>query len=67
MNILISMEKLLSGKFVEGAMMEFKKGWNSVPILRTIIAFANDLLMREVDILLLELKRKTAGLKRVVK
>ena len=42
MNILISIEKLLSGKFVEGARMEFKKGWNPVPILRTITAFAND-------------------------
>lgn len=42
MNILISIEKLLSGKFVEGERMEFKKGWNPVPILRTITAFAND-------------------------
>ena len=40
--ILLGIEKLLSGKFVEGARMEFKKGWNPVPILRTITAFAND-------------------------
>jgi len=42
MNILISIEKLLSGKFVEDSRMEFKKGWNPVSTLRTICAFAND-------------------------
>lgn len=42
MNILISIEKLLSGKFVENERMEFKKGWNPVSTMRTICAFAND-------------------------
>ena len=42
MSILISIEKLLSGKHVEGARMEFKKGWNPVSTMRTICAFAND-------------------------
>ena len=42
MNILISIEKLLSGKYVEDTRMEFKEGWNPVSILRTICAFAND-------------------------
>ena len=42
MNILISIEKLLSGKYVEGTRMEFKEGWNPVSTLRTICAFAND-------------------------
>jgi len=42
MSILISIEKLLSGKFVEDSRMEFKKGWNPVSTLRTICAFAND-------------------------
>ncbi len=42
MSILISIEKLLSGKYVEGTRMEFKKGWNPVSTMRTICAFAND-------------------------
>ena len=42
MNILISIEKLLSGKHVENERMEFKKGWNPVSTMRTICAFAND-------------------------
>lgn len=41
-SILISIEKLLSGKYVEGARMEFKRGWNPVSTMRTICAFAND-------------------------
>jgi len=42
MNILISIERLLSGKHVENERMEFKKGWNPVSTMRTICAFAND-------------------------
>lgn len=42
MSILINIEDLLSGKIVEGARMEFKQGWNPIPIMRTICAFAND-------------------------
>ena len=42
MSILISIEKLLSGKYVEGSRMELKKGWNPISTLRTICAFAND-------------------------
>lgn len=32
MSILISIAKLLSGKYVEGTRMEFKKGWNPIPV-----------------------------------
>jgi len=42
MSILISIENLLSGKFVEGTRMEFKEGWNPKTIMRSICAFAND-------------------------
>ncbi len=42
MSILINIEDLLSGSIVEGTRMEFKKGWNPVPIMRSICAFAND-------------------------
>jgi ATP-dependent DNA helicase RecG len=42
MSILISIEKLLSGNFVEGTRMEFKEGWNPKTIMRSICAFAND-------------------------
>jgi len=42
MSILISIEKLLSGDFVEGIRMEFKEGWNPKPIMRSVCAFAND-------------------------
>ena len=42
MSILISIEKLLSGNFVEGTRMEFKEGWNPKTIMRSVCAFAND-------------------------
>lgn len=42
MSILVSIEDLLSGAVVEGTRMEFKKGWNPAPIMRSICAFAND-------------------------
>ena len=42
MSILISIENLLSGKFVEGTRMEFKEGWNPKVVMRSICAFAND-------------------------
>ncbi|MCC6702932.1 MAG: putative DNA binding domain-containing protein [Fluviicola sp.] len=42
MSILVSIEDLLSGAVVEGTRMEFKKGWNPVPIMRSVCAFAND-------------------------
>lgn len=42
MSILISIAKLLSGKYVEGSRMEFKKSWNPVSAMRTICAFTND-------------------------
>ena len=42
MSIPINIESLLSGKIVEGSRLEFKKGWNPAPIMRTICAFAND-------------------------
>jgi ATP-dependent DNA helicase RecG len=42
MSILISIENLLSGNFVEGSRMEFKEGWNPTSIMRSVCAFAND-------------------------
>ncbi len=42
MSILVSIENLLSGKFVEGTRMEFKSDWNPKAVMRTICAFAND-------------------------
>ncbi len=42
MSILVSISDLLSGALVEGPRMEFKEGWNPVPIMRSICAFAND-------------------------
>lgn len=42
MSILISIENLLSGKYVEGTRMEFKEGWNPKTIMRSVCAFAND-------------------------
>ncbi len=42
MSILINLEKLLSGKFIEGTRVEFKEGWNPTAIMRTVCAFAND-------------------------
>jgi ATP-dependent DNA helicase RecG len=42
MAIHINVEKLISGKIVEGERIEYKKGWNPAAIYRTICAFAND-------------------------
>ncbi|RLD62434.1 MAG: transcriptional regulator [Bacteroidetes bacterium] len=42
MSILVSIENLLSGNFVEGMRMEFKEGWNPVSVMRSVCAFAND-------------------------
>ena len=42
MSILVSIENLLSGKYVEGTRMEFKEGWNPKSVMRSICAFAND-------------------------
>lgn len=42
MSILVNIEDLLSGNVVEGTRMEFKKGWNPKPIMRSVCAFAND-------------------------
>lgn len=42
MSLLINIQDLLSGSIVEGTRMEFKKGWNPVPIMRSVCAFAND-------------------------
>ena len=36
MSILISIEKLLSGNFVEGTRMEFKEGWNPKTMKRVL-------------------------------
>ncbi len=42
MTIPINIKTLLAGKVVESERIEFKKGWNPVPIMRTLTAFAND-------------------------
>ncbi|MCF8362386.1 MAG: putative DNA binding domain-containing protein [Prolixibacteraceae bacterium] len=42
MTIPINIKTLLAGKVVESERIEFKKGWNPAPIMRTITAFAND-------------------------
>jgi ATP-dependent DNA helicase RecG len=38
----INLEDLLRQRTVEGERIEYKKGWNPDPIIRTICAFAND-------------------------
>ena len=38
----INLEDLLRQRKVEGDRIEYKKGWNPVPITRTLCAFAND-------------------------
>ena len=38
----INLEDLLHQRKVEGDRIEYKKGWNPDPIIRTICAFAND-------------------------
>lgn len=39
----INIEELLAKRKVESNRIEFKDGWNPVPIYRTICAFANDI------------------------
>lgn len=39
----INIEELLAKRKVESNRIEFKEGWNPVPIYRTICAFANDI------------------------
>jgi ATP-dependent DNA helicase RecG len=41
MSILINIQDLLSGSIVEGTRMEFKKGWNAAPIMRSVCAFSD--------------------------
>ena len=38
----INIEDLLRQRKVEGDRIEYKKGWNPDPIMRTLCAFAND-------------------------
>lgn len=42
MAIPVNIEKLISGRIVEGERIEYKEGWNPAAIYRTICAFAND-------------------------
>jgi len=42
MSLLVGIENLLSGNVMEGTRMEFKKGWNPAPMMRSVCAFAND-------------------------
>ena len=43
MAIPVSIETLISGQTVESSRVEFKRGFNPAPIIRTICAFANDI------------------------
>ena len=43
MPIPVNIEQLLSATSIEGARIEYKKGWNPDAIYRSICAFANDL------------------------
>ena len=54
------MHRLYPGKFVEGARMEFKKGWNSVSAMRTICAFANDFGNEGSGYIIIGVEEKTA-------
>ena len=38
----IAISDLLSGKTVEWERLEFKAGWNPLPVVHTLCAFAND-------------------------
>ena len=60
MSILVSIENLLSGRFVEGVRMEFKKGWNPVSTLRTICAFANDFGNEDSGYIIIGVEEKNA-------
>ncbi len=67
MSILISIEKLLSGKFVEGTRMEFKEGWNPVSVMRTICAFANDFGNEASGYIIIGVEEENGRAKRPVK
>lgn len=67
MSILISIEKLLSGKYVEGARMEFKKGWDPVSTMRTICAFANDFENEDSGYIIIGVEEKNGKAKRPIK
>ncbi|TFH43931.1 MAG: AAA family ATPase [ANME-2 cluster archaeon] len=43
MGLPVNIEELINGRTVEWERIEFKKGWNPLPILHSICAFANDL------------------------
>jgi ATP-dependent DNA helicase RecG len=38
----VRLADLLNGRKVESDRVEFKEGWNPIPIMRTVCAFAND-------------------------
>jgi ATP-dependent DNA helicase RecG len=42
MNLPINISDLIHGKTVEWERLEFKAGWNPLPVLHTLCAFAND-------------------------
>jgi len=43
MSLPVNIEELINGQTVEWERIEYKEGWNPVPILHSICAFANDL------------------------
>jgi len=67
MSILISIEKLLSGKYVEGSRMELKKGWNPISTLRTICAFANDFGNEDSGYIIIGVEEENGKARRPVK
>lgn len=42
MSLPVSLKDLLHGRAVEWERLEFKEGWNPLPVIQTICAFAND-------------------------
>ena len=66
MAIAITTEKLLTENVVEWARIEFKEGFNSKSILRTICVFANDIDNRGGGYIVIGAKEKDGKLVRPV-
>ena len=65
----INLEDLLRQRKVEGDRIEYKKGWNPDPIMRTLCAFANDFenlggdFLKELDLT----EGRSTGISKVLK
>ena len=67
MSILISIENLLSGNFVENTRMEFKEGWNPTAVMRSVCAFTNDFENEGSDYIIMVVAEKNGKALRPVK